>query len=56
LECYLQELILDERLDGKLDLVGGFFENYALSRNPLEQAKNEALESWIKTLASANSY
>jgi len=56
LECYLQELILDDRLDGKLDLVSGFFENSAFSRNPVEQSKNEALESWIRTLASSNSY
>jgi len=56
LESYLQELILDERLDGKLDLVNGYFENYGLNKNISEKNKIEALESWVRNLTSANAY
>jgi len=54
LEAYLQELILDGRIDGKLDLVSGFFENYALIKKPLETEKNAKLESWIRILQDTN--
>jgi len=54
LESYMQELILDNRIDGKLDLVSGFFENFALTRKPLEMEKNSKIESWIKILSEAN--
>jgi len=54
LECYLQELILDERLDGKLDLVNGYFDNHALNKNLIEKSKNEAFEVWLKNLQNAN--
>jgi len=60
-EVYMQELILDQKLDGKLDLINGYFENNDFTRDEKDREriakdkeKNEALELWIKTFINSN--
>ena len=67
-ETYLSKLILDQKLNGKIDLIDGklpplsflnelaFFENHNVCRNEIEIKKNQALFHWIKSLSNVNSY
>jgi len=55
-ETYISRLILDKKLNGKIDLVEGFFENNNASRNEIEEKKNKHLYQWIKSLSGINAY
>lgn len=55
-ETYLSKLILDGKLNGKIDLLEGFFENNNARRNDVEIKKNQALFHWIKALSNVNNY
>jgi len=53
-ETYIHRLILDKRLNGKVDLVDGYFENLNTKRNEITVEKEEALYKWIKALSNVN--
>jgi len=55
-ETYISRLILDKKLNGKIDLVEGFFENNNADRNEIEEKKNKHLYQWIKSLSGINAY
>ncbi|EGR28106.1 hypothetical protein IMG5_182910 [Ichthyophthirius multifiliis] len=49
-ENYLQELILDNKIQGNINSVEGYYENALYKKNILDKTKEDAINKWINTI------